>query len=139
MPHYYFHLTVGGNHYPDYLGVEFPTLELAYLDAFQSAREMWTELLKERKDPATHSFQIANEDGQVLLTLPFAEVLDAARKPSPPTHTFKDTLALVEETRTLTEALNSEILRAQEIMRVAKQTIRRGSIQSFPDDFPIPC
>ena len=131
MPHYYFHLRVGRQHYPDHLGVDFENLESAYLDAFQAARDMWTELLRERKDPTTHRFEIANEDGQVLLTLPFTEVLEQSRKGSPPpTHTFKTARTLVEKTKSLTEALNSEILRARENMRVAQQTIRRASVQS---------
>jgi Domain of unknown function (DUF6894) len=51
MPLFYFHLTVGREHSPDDLGVEFDSVEAAYLDAFATAREMWSELLKNREDP----------------------------------------------------------------------------------------
>jgi hypothetical protein len=130
MPHYYFHLIVGRERYRDELGVTFESLEAAYLDAFEAAREMWSELLKERRDPAIHSFEIANEDGSVLMILPFAEVLEAARKSHPaPAHTYKNTLKLVQKMKSLTQALNSEILRARENMRVAEQIIRRASVQ----------
>jgi len=82
MPHYYFHLIVDTERHIDSLGVEFPSLDAAYLDAFEAAREMWSELLKEREDPLTHTFEISDADGQLLLTLPFIEVLEQARKPS---------------------------------------------------------
>jgi hypothetical protein len=45
---------------------------------------MWGELLKGGEDPTTHSFEIANADGNTLLILPFTEVLGAGRKPTPP-------------------------------------------------------
>jgi hypothetical protein len=82
---YYFHLKVGRERYPDDLGIEFSNLETAYLDAFQAARDMWMELLNNREDPTTRSFEISvANDGRLLLTLPFKEVLEAARKPIPP-------------------------------------------------------
>ena len=44
-----------------------------------AARVMWGELLKNREDPITHSFEICDADGTILLTLPFMEVLEVAR------------------------------------------------------------
>jgi hypothetical protein len=81
---YYFHLRVGPKLSPDEVGLDLPDLENAYLEAFQAAQEMWGELLSERSDPLIRSFEIADEQGQLLLTLPFAEVLDRARKARPP-------------------------------------------------------
>jgi hypothetical protein len=78
---YYFHLRIGRELSPDEIGLDLPDLDTAYLEAFQAARAMWSELLAERSDPLLRSFEIADSDGRVLLLLPFREVLESARKP----------------------------------------------------------
>ena len=82
--HYYFHLRIGETLSPDELGLELPDLETAYLEAFQAAQEMWAELLAERSDPLVRAFEIADADGRTLLTVPFSEVLERARRPKAP-------------------------------------------------------
>ena len=77
---YYFHLRIGQELNPDDLGMDLPDLDSAYLEAFQAAQDMWTELLAQRSDPLIRSFEIADERGRLLLTLPFVEVLDRARR-----------------------------------------------------------
>src|SRR5437588_4179287 len=78
---YYFHLRTGRSFSPDAIGLDLPDLETAYLEAFEAARAMWGELLAERSDPLIRAFEIADEHGQILLTVPFAEVLERACKP----------------------------------------------------------
>jgi hypothetical protein len=78
---YYFHLRIDRELSPDEIGLDLPDLDTAYLEAFQAARAMWSELLAERSDPLLRSFEIADSDGRVLLLLPFREVLESARKP----------------------------------------------------------
>jgi Domain of unknown function (DUF6894) len=77
---YYFHLRIDRTFSPDEIGLDLPDLETAYLEAFKAAQEMWPELLAERSDPLTRCFESADDRGQLLLTLPFAEVLEQARK-----------------------------------------------------------
>jgi hypothetical protein len=81
---YYFHLRIGGTLSPDELGLELPDLETAYLEAFQAAQQMWTELLAERSNPLVRAFEIADAEGRILLTVPFSEVLERARRPIAP-------------------------------------------------------
>ena len=81
MPLYYFHFAVGRKRYPDELGVQFDSVEAAYLDAFRAAEEMWIELIKKGEDPTTGSFEICDTNGDLLLILPFKEVLKPVRKP----------------------------------------------------------
>jgi hypothetical protein len=45
-------------------------------------------LLQERKDPTTHSFEICDANGKALLTVPFKEVLEAAKKQMLPSQTI---------------------------------------------------
>lgn len=129
MPLFYFHLLVGKERYPDDLGVEFDSVEAAYLDAFRAAQEMWSELLKDGKDPTTHGFEISDADGKVLLTLPFKEVLEATRKPTPHSRTISASINLIELTQTITAALYQQIQDTRAIIEISKQTIHRSSRQ----------
>jgi hypothetical protein len=81
---YYFHLRIGDTVSADELGLDLPDLETAYLEAFRAAQEMWSELLAQRSDPLRRAFDIADADGQVLMTIPFCEVLERARRLPPP-------------------------------------------------------
>ena len=131
MPHFYFHLRVGRERCPDHLGVEFDSLEGAYLDAFEAAREMWSELLKHREDPTAHTFEICDADGKLLLSLPFTEVLEAARKPADPrSHTFKNTANLLKRMRSLAAALNEQVEHTRAVIKITRQTLHRSSVQS---------
>ena len=73
-------LRIGQELSPDDFGMDLPDLDTAYLEAFQAAQDMWAELLAQRQDPLIRTFEIADETGRTLLTMPFAEVLDRARK-----------------------------------------------------------
>jgi len=53
------------------------------LEAFEAAREMWGELLKQRRDPRRCSFEVRNERRDLLFQLPFGEVLESCQDRSP--------------------------------------------------------
>jgi hypothetical protein len=129
VPLFYFHLLVGGERSPDDVGVEFDSLEAAYLDAFEAAREMWSELLEQRKDPTERSFEICGADGTILMTLPFTEVLEVARKAAPRSQTINETKNLLKVMRTLTTALQDQIEHTRIVIEVAQQTLHRSSLQ----------
>jgi hypothetical protein len=80
MPRYFFHLCAPDAYSPDDLGVEFSGIEAAYLGAYQAALEMSIEMLRDRVDPARHSFEIADQAGQLLFELPFSEVMRPSGK-----------------------------------------------------------
>ena len=107
---YYFDLRVGPTLSPDEIGLDLPDVETAYLEAFKAAQEMWSELLAEGSDPLIRSFEIADERGQILLTLPFREVLERARKPSAPLSKLRQSLrSELKERRRLTASLRENI------------------------------
>src|SRR5438477_11256290 len=89
MPRFFFNYRERNDYTADDSGVVFEDFETAYLDAFNTAREMWQELMTQRKDPRTCSFEITDADGIVLALLPFAEVLETCmsheRMPPHPT------------------------------------------------------
>lgn len=84
MKQFYFGLRGVGTLSPDTEGVEFDDAEEAYLGAFQAAQEMWPELLTRRVDPRAFSFEITDDCGTLVTTVPFGEVLDACRGLSAP-------------------------------------------------------
>jgi len=79
MPRFFFDYRQGDTYCRDTEGCSFATAEEAFLDAFEAAKDMWSELLGRREDPRRCSFEIRNEDGQVQYVLPFHEVLDSCR------------------------------------------------------------
>jgi hypothetical protein len=88
---------------------------------------MWTELLAQRSDPLIRSFEIADETGRVLLILPFGEVLDRARKrPVYLRDQVRSAQALLETTRTLTDALLEKMNGSKQIIESARETMRES-------------
>jgi hypothetical protein len=77
MARYFFHFRQGTSVSADDVGSDFPTVEDAYLSAVQAAQDMWRELLMKREDPLECSFEVVDQRGNEVFTLPFSEVLDA--------------------------------------------------------------
>lgn len=96
MARYYFNFRQGTSFDIDEAGCSFPTAEAAYLAAVDAAQEMWTDLLKHRQNPRECAFEITDEKGRELFTLPFDELLDAytAKTKRPPSEQFAGALAI---------------------------------------------
>jgi hypothetical protein len=82
MPRYYLHLKDldGAVVADDADGADFEGVEQAFLAAFDGARELWGLFLRDRLDPRRHLYEITDATGEVLMTLPFAEILDSCRR-----------------------------------------------------------
>ena len=61
-------------------GTELAHAEAAYLEAFKSAQELWTMLLAKREDPTVYSLEVTDARDRLVFVLPFAEVLQTARR-----------------------------------------------------------
>ncbi len=79
MAKFFFHFRQGDLYQADDLGCEFASAEAAYVGAFAATQDMWRELLIKRQDPLLCAFEVRDEHGRDLFTLPFAEVLDVCR------------------------------------------------------------
>jgi hypothetical protein len=80
MQRYHLHIRQAGVLIsPDDKGSDFDSVEAAYLEAFESAQELWPILLEDRRDPRGYSFEITNSAGVVLMEVPFSELLDNCR------------------------------------------------------------
>src|SRR5262245_60527641 len=81
MPLFFFNLCTPDGVERDEEGIELPDIETAYLEAFQTAVEMWTEAIRHRRDASQECFEITDASGQVLMTIPFIEVIEKRMVP----------------------------------------------------------
>ena len=66
------------------MGLDFAGLEAAYLDACRAIPAMAADLVKQKHDPLPYVFEITDEAGQLLMEVPFSEILDRWHKPRRP-------------------------------------------------------
>src|SRR5690242_14902895 len=78
MPQFYFDLRrhKSATVY-DEEGSDLPSAEDAYLEAFESARELWGDFVRRHEDPRRHAFEVRDVNRNVLFILPFQEVIDS--------------------------------------------------------------
>ena len=76
MPRFFFHISDGDFREIDPEGVEFASLEHAVIDARKAAREMLAEKLIADERINGQQFEITDEEGNVLETVPFRSVLN---------------------------------------------------------------
>ena len=80
MPRFFFDYRDGHGHLErDDEGLEFQSLEAAYLDATRAAIEMQVDACCEGQCATEDSLEIRDDSGNVLVILPFDEAL--SRKP----------------------------------------------------------
>jgi hypothetical protein len=80
MPRFFFHFTSQDEIGRDDIGTVFPSLEAAYLDAYVAMLEISFEKLRAHEDPTNDGVEIADEDGRMLMYIPFLETLRPRQK-----------------------------------------------------------
>lgn len=119
MPHFFFNHTSGGATFVDEVGTDFPSLEAAYLDTYEAALAIAFEKLRRRQDPITDSFEIIDDERNLLMQVPFSEVLRPAAATNTSTMRQKASLALdncgrlVARNRRLKHELRAEFARTR--------------------------
>ena len=78
MPQFFFNYTAGGATFIDDVGTEFSSLEAAYLDTCETALAIAFEKLRARQDPTNDKFEITDDKQNLLMQVPFSEVLRPA-------------------------------------------------------------
>jgi hypothetical protein len=128
MPRFYFHFTNGEDVELDPDGLEFPSLEAAYLDAFRAAREMWTEMLQRQEDPRELAFAIHDGAGRLLLTLPFSEVLQSTKgsRPKRPLRGPDKLQHQIARLQRLRYELSGAIVSAQRTVEESRAVLQRS-------------
>ena len=82
MALFFFHFSDDETRTSDDVGLEFATVEQAYLEAVAAAQAMWPELLAARRNPLNCAFDIADANGEVLFHVPFGELVEACARPA---------------------------------------------------------
>ncbi|GEP06696.1 DUF6894 family protein [Methylobacterium oxalidis] len=132
MPWFHFHLRTPAGLERDDIGLELIGVEAAYLDACQAISTLTIDLLAKKVDPRLCSFEITDSGGQVLLELPFTEILDKGHRPAPPAFLAQRRKVMAEIGRTalrvesLVEALGKERIALQANLRTTRELLARA-------------
>ncbi len=110
---------------PDEVGLELPDLDTAYLEAFRAATEVWIEALREVRNPGRERFEIRDAGGQLLLVLPFSEIIERGKGARRPPSSFGALMEAMERTRNLQAEVGAQIDIAWSYIREARQALGR--------------
>ena len=127
MPRFYFNFLGGEDSAADEFGCEFESLDLAYLDAYQSMVRIGADLLLEQKDPSNQRIEITNDRGTILMILPFDDVFRRrpSRRPAVPEN---DRLRIqIESSRRLGNDIRAACTEARASVAAARATLGRAS------------
>ncbi len=75
MPRFYFDVVDGTQVSEDEIGLEFADLDTAIAEAAQGARDLVAHGIMKNEDLSGRAFQIRDEDGQTVATVPFRDTL----------------------------------------------------------------
>ena len=75
MPQFFFNFRDESGLDPDREGLDLPDLDAAYMEAFEAAKEMWIEAIRDMRNPMRQSFEVSDAAGNTLIVVPFGEVL----------------------------------------------------------------
>lgn len=73
MPRYFFHQTTQAGLVQDYDGTVLPNLDHARKEAILDARSLMADAIRQGRDISGRSMQITDEEGKVVLRLPFSD------------------------------------------------------------------
>jgi len=129
MPKFFFNHTSHEDVSVDESGTEFPSLEAAYLDTCSAILDISFEKLRERIDPTEDIFEIVSELGDLLVTIPFKEVLhphQSQGRPGSRTEQLTATSArLMERRRTVKAEFDEEFARTQAGFKAIRSNLVR--------------
>lgn len=126
MARFFFHLVSPGSYCIDEIGGEFADVETAYLDGWQAALEMGCEMLKERRDPSRHQFEIVDEQGRFLIDVPFSEVMRPGRRPADHVGVRSQLRERMQRSRDLRADIKAEFYKARQVLETVHATLERA-------------
>ncbi len=78
MPRYFLHVREAGDLVEDPDGVDFPDVAAARMEAVAAAREIMAEHIRKGLDVSSWSFEVVDEDGRLIMSVPFSEAVQRA-------------------------------------------------------------
>jgi hypothetical protein len=128
MPQFYFNLVSGGERMTDDLGLELPSVEVAYLEAYRGALDVIHDMLRDRQDPTGYRFEVTDDRGRVLLELPFSEAMQPRGRPS-----LRDVDGVLqrglERSRQLREEIDAEMVKMRAGLERSREVLKRSRVQ----------
>lgn len=133
MPQFYFHLRAPAGLERDEIGVPLKGIEEAYLEACHTIPLLSAELVRKRAGPHRYAFEITDGADNLLMEVPFSEVLDRARRPAraPSVAPWQQAAAeMVRTARLITglreerAALRATLAETKRILDQARQAVR---------------
>ena len=131
MPLFFFNFTSPGEVSIDHIGIEFPSLESAYLSTCQAILDIAYDKLRARQDPDHDAFEIVDAQRTVLMQVPFLEVLhprqpDNASVLCEEAHRLARTSRLlVARSKALEADLRAEVERARQLSGTINDNLAR--------------
>lgn len=118
MPQFFFNFRDEDGLDRDQEGLDLPDLDAAYMEAFEAAKEMWIEAIRDMRNPMRQSFEVAGAAGNTLIVVPFGEVL-ASLKGAPnkhPVETARHAAKLTSEVREAVATAYQRLSEAQTLL-----------------------
>ena len=97
---------------------------------------MWLDMARRGQDASDHCFEITDTDGQILIELPFTEVL-VVKGPAPPPrtiHRHRHRLAIVETTtrsRALAAEIAALVIASRKTLEETQRVLQRSRLSAF--------
>lgn len=128
MPRFFFDFRQAGGRVADTQGVVLRDVEHAYLEVFTAAQEMWSELLKQRRDPRRCFFEVRSERDEILFVFPLQEVVDSCidRKEVALTRTFEQLTGTHNFARRVRDEFAREVQVTQKALQVSQELLRKA-------------
>lgn len=121
LPQFFFHLRTPDGLDHDQIGLEMPSLEAAYLEAWHTIPAMASEFAGQGISPTAYGFLITDAAGTTLMEVPFAERLrDGRRKVRPGQH--ERARRLSQEIALVIGVAHETAQRSREILVRARQS-----------------
>jgi len=124
MPRFFFDFAQAGVRTRDDDGLEFASVEQAYLEAAEAAQEMWSDLMRKRQDPRQCYFEVRDTGGNLLFVFAFQELLDACTnhksKPAAFQRSYDQVCATATATREACKEFQREVGKMRNVLKEAR-------------------
>lgn len=135
MPVFHLNVREGAAFFPDEEGAAFDGFEHAFVEAFESSRELWDHFILQRRDPRRCAFEITDSAGAVLAVLPFVEILESGPRlaaPIPVALSFIDIKVRTCRNKVLSDQITAQIcltrerlVRTTELLQQSARVVQR--------------
>lgn len=118
MARFFFHLATGEDYERDEIGTDHTDANQAYLEAFETAQQIMVDLIREHRNPGAHRFDICDEQGRLVIQLPFTEIVGHRIGP-------QEAAEIVRRGQGLASEVRDQIIAARAELEILWSALRR--------------